>query len=115
MPILFIIPFIAGIIALALGFFLKKNPPAQRNHMIGYRSTASRKSPESWNMAQAMCGNILLKQGIILLGFAFLSAIAMRFIPLGDFLQLLLALLLLFGLLIYLFAKIEIRLSQYFD
>ncbi len=115
MPLLFIIPFIAGIIALAVGYFLKKNPPRERNHMIGYRSTASRKSPESWNMAQEMCGSILFNQGIIMLGLAFLFALAVRFISIGDFLQLILSLVILFGMLIFLFAKIEIALARYFD
>lgn len=63
------------LIILLCGLFMYKHPPKTRNSVIGYRTSASNRSDESWLFAQKYCGKLWLILGagmIVLTGVVFL-------------------------------------------
>ncbi len=76
--IVFICSLIVPLIMLICGYFLWKFPPKKRNSFIGYRTSSSMRSDESWAFAQKYCGRIWLWSGF---GMLLLTAILLILLP----------------------------------
>ena len=59
------------------GRFLQKKPPKSINATFGYRTTRSMKSQDAWDFAQAYCGRLWVRLGLVLLP---LSVIPLLFV-----------------------------------
>ena len=64
---MFICNLLIPIVMLICGFFMYKFPPKEINHIIGYRTTMSRKNKDTWRFAHDYCGRLWLKLGLLLL------------------------------------------------
>lgn len=54
------------ILIIVIGAFMQKRPPKEINGMIGYRTSRSRLSKETWNFAQLYSGKIFLISGMFM-------------------------------------------------
>lgn len=59
--------FFVGFVFLVTGFFLHKNPPKDKNKLLGYRTHQSLKSDENWNYAQSYSAKQIMKAGVFLM------------------------------------------------
>lgn len=106
---LFAIPSICGGIFLVTGFVLNQFPPKKINYLYGYRTKNSMRNQQSWDFAQQFSSKLLIKYGIILAITSLLSFIT-------DFkneINLIIAFLLLFALVLLLFLKVEKALKTF--
>ncbi len=49
------------------GWLMLRRPPKKPNGLYGYRTPRSMKSPEAWAFAQAYCGKLWFKAGLVML------------------------------------------------
>ena len=64
---MFICNLLIPIVMLICGFFMYKYPPKKINHIIGYRTSMSRKNMDTWKFAHDYCGRLWIKLGLLLL------------------------------------------------
>ena len=69
--------FIVPVIMIISGVIMLYKAPRKMNRFMGYRTSMSMKSPETWKFAHALCGKLWAVIGCILLP---LSAIPMVFV-----------------------------------
>lgn len=60
------------------GWFMYKHPPKTRNSFVGYRTSASNRSEESWAYAQKFCGKTWLIFGAAMLVLTVLVFLLLR-------------------------------------
>ena len=64
---MFICNLFIPVVMLICGFFMYKYPPKKINHIIGYRTSMSRKNMDTWKFAHDYCGRLWIKLGLLLL------------------------------------------------
>ena len=59
-----IISAIVPFIVILCGYFMKEHTPEEINSIIGYRTKRSMSSPEAWEFANKLCGDMWIKGGL---------------------------------------------------
>jgi uncharacterized membrane protein len=70
---LFVSNLLIPLIMILFGSYFKKKAPKTINHVFGYRTTMSMKTPETWVFAHTHCGRIWARVGWALLTFSILA------------------------------------------
>lgn len=65
-PVLIYDSVFALFMMVGMGYFLWKHHPKQISVFVGYRTSYSTKSIDTWNFAQEYCGRLLWKTGWVL-------------------------------------------------
>lgn len=65
------------LVMIGFGGYFHKNTPKEINNCVGYRTTMSKKSQDTWEFAHHFCGKLWLVNGFVLLP---LTVIAMLFV-----------------------------------
>ena len=105
---LFLIPVTMGSVFVLAGMALRFFPPREINYIYGYRTTNSMKSPEAWKFAQAFAGRISISSGLV---FALVSVPGML-LSLNEGVAFIIAFLLFFLLIGFVFFQTERKLKQ---
>ena len=61
------------LIMILFGFYFAKKAPTTINHVFGYRTTMSMKTPETWAFAHIHCGRLWARLGWVLFTFSILA------------------------------------------
>ncbi|MCK9322837.1 MAG: SdpI family protein [Lachnospiraceae bacterium] len=78
--IYFIIPEMMAVLFVLIGYLMVKTPPGKPNPYIGYRTSSTRKSQDSWDYGQKICGKMFLKVGAILIPLLLLINVSLNVI-----------------------------------
>jgi len=74
------IPEIIAVLLVIIGHLMIKNPPGKPNPYIGYRTSSTRKSQDSWDYGQKICGKMFLNLGVILIPLLLLINVSLNMI-----------------------------------
>lgn len=75
MQSVYFMPFLCGLIFLALSLVLLKWPPKEINVMYGYRTPSSMKDQKRWDFAQRFSSRRMLESGLVILAVSFLKLV----------------------------------------
>ena len=99
-----------GLIFILAGFILYKYPPKEINSLYGYRTANSMSNRQRWDFSQTYSGKLMMKYGAIMM----ILAVVGFFIPLPEFVQLSLGIIILILVCVFLFLKTEKELNERF-
>lgn len=71
---------LSGLLLFVTAFLFVKFPPKKINGLYGYRTLYSMKDQSSWDLAQKVSANYLLKGSLILIGWQLFSYLIIYFI-----------------------------------
>lgn len=108
---LFLLPILVGPIFMIAGIVMLLFPPKKINYLYGYRTKNSMKNINNWNFAQNYSAKIMIWSGFV---FSLTSLIGIN-IKGNEFIQLIIALCLMFLLCAIIFYLTERKLRQKFE
>lgn len=101
---------LCGPIFIVVGYFTKRKPPKEINHLYGYRTSNSMSSQERWDFAQSYSANQMIKIGL----YMCLLALPVLFLQLNVWVSLALSVISLIVFACLIFYNTEKAINQKF-
>lgn len=104
------IPLICGPLFIAVGYYLLKNPPKDKNSLLGYRTPNAMKTQDRWDFAQNYAAKELMNLGF----FLFLTSFIGKFVEMDSQTNLIAGIAMILAMVVVLIYRVEKAIKEKF-